>query len=906
MNRSDVVDARPDPEALLEVARAEEAREKRGQLKIFFGAAPGVGKTYAMLEAARREQAVGVDVVVGVVETHGRSETAALLEGLPRLPLRAIDYRGKRLAEFDLDAALARAPGLLLVDELAHTNVPGSQHRKRWQDVDLLLARGVDVYTTLNVQHLESLNDVVAQITWVRVRETVPDAVFDRADDVELCDLPADELLERLREGKVYLPEQARHATEAFFRKGNLLALRELALRRMAQRVDSDVQAYRRAHGIQATWAAAERILVCIGPSENGPRLVRAAARMAAGLRAEWIALHVETPRMALRKDKRGALAETIRLAESLGAEVVQIGGEPIAERVLEYARGRNVTRLVVGKPSRSRLRELVGGSVLGSLVRGSGEMDVHVISGDEGVPPSRRGRLRAAESVRRAPPRAYAWAVAGVCGVTGLCTLLYAWIDVSDIIMLYLLVIMVTAARFGHGPSTLAALLSVASFDFCFIPPYYTFAVADVRYTLTFAVMLMVGVVISGLTERVRMQAEAARGREQRTAILYSLSRELAQLRHKNSIGTSAARHVAELAGGRVVVLVAGPDDALTPVQGTDVELVDDPVEQAAARQALERGPAGAGTDTLPAAKALYVPLQAVGRTIGVLGVTTGEASRLTPIAEQELLAAMSGQVALALHRVLLAQEAQQAELRARTEELRGALLSSVSHDLRTPLTAITTAASVLAQPGPMADDKRREFAGSIYDEALGLGRLVTNLLHMTRLETQGVALRREWTPLEDPIGAAMTRLERDLAGHVVHVSLAPDLPPVLLDEVLFEHLMLNLLENATKYTPPGSPIDVSARVEGANMVVEVADRGEGIPAGQEERIFDKFVRVGGARQGGFGLGLAICRAIAAAHGGTCTAENRPQGGAVFRVMLPLGEDPRATDSTVTQGATA
>lgn len=905
MNRGNDSDARPDPEALLEVARAEEARAKRGQLKIFFGAAPGVGKTYAMLEAARRERAEGADVVVGVVETHGRGETAALLDGLERLPLRSIEYRGKQLEEFDLDGAQARHPGLLLVDELAHTNVPGSQHRKRWQDVDLLLDRGIDVYTTLNVQHLESLNDVVAQITWVRVRETVPDAVFDRADDVELCDLPADELLQRLKEGKVYLPEQARNATEAFFRKGNLLALRELALRRMAQRVDSDVQAYRRAHGISTTWAASERILVCIGPSENGPRLVRAAARMAAGLRAEWIALHVETPRLALRGDaRRGTLAETIRLAESMGAEVVNIAGEPIADRILEYARGRNVTRLIVGKPSQPRWRELLAGSVLDTLVRGSGEIDVHVISGDE-APPSRRATRRP-EPARPAPPSAYAWAIASVIGVTGLCTLLYVYIDISDIIMLYLLVIMVMAARFGRGPSMLAAVLSVASFNFCFVPPFYTFAIADARYMLTFVVMLTVGIVISSLTEQVRMQAEAARGREQRTAILYSLSRELAQLRHKNSIGTSAARHVAELAGGRVVVLVAGPDDTLTPVQGTDAELLTDPLEQAAARQALTRGPAGAGTDTLPAAKALYVPLQAVGRTIGVLGVTTGEPTRLRHLAEQELLAAMSGQVALALHRVLLAQEAQQAELRARTEELRGALLSSVSHDLRTPLTAISTAASVLAGPGPMADDKRREFADSIYEEALGLGRLVTNLLHMTRLETQGVALRREWTPLEDPIGAAMTRLERALAGHIVNVSLAPDLPPVLLDEVLFEHLMLNLLENAAKYTPPGSAIDVSARVEGANMVVEVADRGAGIPAGQEERIFDKFVRAGAGREGGFGLGLAICRAIASAHGGTIIASNRPQGGAIFRVALPLGEDTAARRPSLAQEITA
>ena len=884
---------RPDPEAMLEVARAEEARAKRGELKVFFGAAPGVGKTYAMLEAARRAHADGTDVVAGVVETHGRSETAALLEGVPRLPLHRIEYRGKALEEFDLEAALARRPELLLVDELAHTNVPGSRHKKRWQDVVALLDAGIDVWTTLNVQHLESLNDIIAQITWVRVRETVPDAVFERADDVELCDLPADELLGRLKEGKVYVPEQARHATESFFRKGNLLALRELALRRMAQRVDSDVQAYRRAHGIASTWASTERILVCVGPSPNGPRLIRAAARMAAGLRADWIALHVETSRPIPPGSPASAqLVDTLRLAESLGAECVTIAGEPVAERILEFARGRNVTRLIVGKPLYPRWRELLSGSLLDALVRGSGPIDVHVISGDD-APPPRRPWTRLG-TPQKPHPMAYGWAAASVAFVTALGTLLYAYIDQSDIIMLYLAVIMMTAARFGRGPSTLASVLSVAAFDFCFVPPFYTFAVADVRYVLTFAMMLAVGIVISRLTERVRMQAEAARGREQRTAILYSLSRELAQLRHKTSIATSAARHVAELAGGRVVMLIPGPDDQLVPVQGTDVELVAESLEQAAARQAYERGPAGAGTDTLPAARALYVPLQALGQTIGVLGVTTSDPARLRHLSEQELLAAMSGQVALALHRVLLAQEAQQAEVRARTEELRGALLSSISHDLRTPLTAIATAASVLSQPGPLTDDRRIEFATTIYDEAMSLARLVTNLLHMTRLETAGLNLRREWVSLEDPVGGALTRLEGTLAGRPINLEIPPDLPPVRIDDVLVEHLLINLLENAAKYTPAGSPIDISARVEADRVVLDVADRGPGIPAGQEQRIFEKFVRGDGHRDGGFGLGLAICRAIAQAHGGTIAALDRPGGGALFRVSLPLEQETR------------
>jgi two-component system, OmpR family, sensor histidine kinase KdpD len=467
---------------------------------------------------------------------------------------------------------------------------------------------------------------------------------------------------------------------------------------------------------------------------------------------------------------------------------------------------------------------------------------------------------------------------------------------------MLYFAVIMVTAARFGRGPSTLASVLSVAAFDFCFVPPFYTFAVADVRYALTFATMLAVGLVISGLTERVRMQAEAARARERRTAILYSLSRELAQLRHKASIATSAARHVAELASGRAVVLIAGTDDQIAPMPGTDVELVEGPLEQAAARHAFERGPAGAGTDTLPAARALYVPLTALGRTIGVIGVAAADPARLRPLAEQELLAAMSGQVALALHRVLLAQEAQQAEVRAHTEELRGALLSSISHDLRTPLTAIATAASVLARPGPLTDERRVEFSTTIYDEAMRLARLVTNLLHMTRLETRGVSLRREWVALEEPVGSALTRLERVLAGRPVAVDIPADLPPVRVDEVLIEHLTINLLENAAKYTPAGGPIDVAARVRGERIELDVADRGPGVPPGQEERIFEKFVRGAAGRDAGFGLGLAICRAIAQAHGGTIVALNRPGGGAVLRVSLPREPEPAGDEAPIAE----
>ncbi|MBL8972411.1 MAG: sensor histidine kinase KdpD [Myxococcales bacterium] len=877
--------ARPTPEALLAVAAR--ADSTRGRLKIFFGAAPGVGKTFAMLEAARRAQAEGLDVVLGVVETHGRNETAALLAGLPALPLRQLEHRGVGLQELDLDAALKRRPGLLLVDELAHTNAPGSRHPKRWQDVFELLAAGIDVHTTLNVQHLESLNDIVAQITWIRVRETIPDAVFDRADEVELVDLPPDTLLERLREGRVYLPEQARLAVHAFFRKGNLLALRELALRRMAQRVDSDVQAYRREHGIATLWPAGERLLVCVGPSPSGARLVRAAARIAASLRAEWIAVNVETPALALAgAAERDQIASSLRLAESLGAEVVVLVDEAVADALLRLARERNVSRIVVGKPGRARWRDRMHRSLLRALVRGSEGIDIHVITGEREVAVKPSGRPSAGHSTAAH----YLWCVALVAALTTVGSLLFPYVDRSDLIMLYIVGIMLAAVRFGRGPSTATALLSVAAFDFFYVPPFFTFAVNDGQYVLTFAVMLAVGLLISTLTSRIRMQVEAARVRERRTAALYSLSRELAQLRHKVSIATCAARHIGETLGVRAAVLLVDEAGQLVPVQGTDAPLVADPRELSVARWAFEHGPAGRYTDTLPGAAATHLPLVAAGRTIGVLSVEPGKLPRDNAAAQ--LLETFGSQTALALHRVLLAQEAQAAELRARAEELRSSLLSSVSHDLRTPLATITGAATTLLEGGPeLPREVHHDLADAIREEAERLARLVANLLDMSRLESGELVLQREWTPIEEPIGAALDRLEGRLAGREVEVQIEPGLPLVALDALLMEQLLMNLLENAIKYTPPGTPLTVTAARDGDSVVLELLDRGPGIPADALPRIFDKFVRAGGPPgTQGVGLGLAICRAVAEAHGGGITAGARPGGGAVFRVTLPIG----------------
>jgi two-component system sensor histidine kinase KdpD len=889
-------DRRPNPEALLAQVREEERRASRGNLKIFFGASPGVGKTYAMLEAARARAREGVDVLVGVVETHGRPETAALLEGLPTLPRRSQEYRGIQLQEFDLEAALQRRPGLLLVDELAHTNAPVSRHAKRWQDVEELLAAGISVYSTLNVQHLESLNDVVAQITGVTVRETLPDSVFDQADELELADLSADDLLSRLREGKVYLPEQVAHAVERFFRKGNLIALRELTLRRAAERVDAQMRLYMRESGIHATWPAGERLLVSIGPNPEGARLVRAGKRMATGLKCEWRVAYVERPGQPLSPADHDALAANLQLAESLGAETATLSGHNAADEILAYARDHNVTKIVVGKPTHPRWRDKVYGSLLDQLVRGSGDMDVYAIRGDVGSP-----RRRPVAAGRPSPLSEYGWAALIIAATTALAALVFRALSVTDVAMVYLLGVGLVASRYGRGPSVAAALLSIALFDFFFVPPYYTFAVSDVRYLLTFAVMLVIALVISALTLRLRAQAETARDRERRTAALYAMSRELAATRGRNEVAAAASRHLEGTFGARVQILL--PDEAgrvAIPV-GAALAFPMDEKERSVAQWVFDRGQAaGAGTDTLSAAQALYVPLAGATSTVGVVGVRLPDPKRFQDPSLQRLLATFAGQAALALERVLLAERAQGEQVEAEAERLRTALLSSLSHDMRTPLGAITGAASsLLEDAGALSESQRHELLKAILDESQRMNRLIGNLLDMIRVETGALEVQRDWQPLEEIVGVALIRVEERLRDHPVEVKLPPDLPLLNIDGLLIEQVFVNLLENAAKYTPAGTPIEISAAVREGAVVVSVMDRGPGFPAGEEGKVFDKFYRVpmgaAAAAPGGVGLGLTICRGIVTAHGGRIWAENRPAGGAVFLFTLPLAIRPPA-----------
>ncbi len=863
---------------------------QRGRLKIFFGFAPGVGKTYRMLQVARDMLDQRHDVVVGAVETHGRYDTGSMLLGLTLLPLRKVEHRGRSLTEFDLDAALARNPRTLLLDELAHSNADGSRHPRRWQDVVELLDAGIDVYTTLNVQHVESLNDVVAQITSVRVRETVPDAVLDRADEIELVDLPPDELLVRLREGKVYFPEQAARATQNFFQRGNLLALRELALRRVADRVDVDVQAYREENAIEQTWTAAERVLVCVGPSPASARLIRAARRMAAGLRAQWVAVYVErTAAAPLSKDDLERLDAHLRLAESMGGDVARLTGDRVSTALLTYARTHHVTRMILGKPTHPRLRDLFRGSLLDEVVRGSGDIDVHVISGDaDKTAPTERAESVATE----VNVTGYALAAVAVVAATALSWVARSALTLADLSMIYLLVIMVVALRFGRGPSVAASALSVAAFDFFFVSPLFTFAVSDGRHTLTFGMMFGVGQVISALALRLKRQESNTREREARTVSLYTLSRALGAAVDDAQVSAVLTKQASEVFHTAAGVVLAPRDGALAmSAQSGEMPFGSD--ERAVVSWVLEHGqPAGAGTDTLPGARLTCLPLRSGLRVLGVLALS---GPRAMDRESRDFLDTFVRQAALAAARSRLTEEAKAAALRARMEEMRSSLLSAVSHDLRTPLAAITGAATTLRdESATVPPEERAGLLGAICDEAERMERLVANLLDMTRLESGGLPLKREWVPLEEMVGSVLTRLEKRLGGRPVTVRLPDDLPLLSVDPVLIEQVLLNLLENAAKYTPAESPLEITARADESSVVFEVADRGPGLPEEALGRVFEKFYRGPHVGVGGVGLGLPICRGMVEAHNGTITAENRAGGGAVFRVTLPrVGEQP-------------
>jgi two-component system sensor histidine kinase KdpD len=880
---------RPNPDELLARIQAEDQQQARGKLKIFLGYAAGVGKTYAMLEAAHQRKEEGVDLVAAYVETHGRAETEAMLKDLEIIPRRQVEYRGILLPEMDVDAVLVRRPQLALVDELAHTNAPDTRHPKRYQDVEELLAAGIDVYTTLNVQHLESLNDVVAQITGVTVRETIPDRVIDETTEIELVDLPPDELLQRLKEGKVYVPDQAVRAIQKFFRAGNLTALRELTMRRAAERVDDQMRAYMQTRAIPGPWPAKERLLVCISPSPLADRLVRAARRLAEELDTEWIAVYVEIhEHIRLSPAEKERISRTLHLAEELGGKAVTLPDHSTAEAVLNYARKHNVTKIIVGKPIRPRWYEMLRGSVVDQIIRESGPIDVYIISGT----PELNAPLETAAWQPQRPWLYYLQSVLLVGVGTLLSALVRPLFSPVNLVMIYLLTVVIAAIYLGRGPSLLVAVLSVLAFDYFFVPPESTLAVSDTEYLLTFGALLVVGLVISNLAVRVREQAEAAQHREAQTAELYALSRDLAVAVDLDTILQAILTHISQTFSREVVVLL--PDasrDALKPsALSPGFELNEN--ELAVAAWSFQHGqPAGRGTDTLPAASVRYLPLKTAHGVVGMLGVKPSEPiSRLSPD-QLQLLDAFASQAALAIERAQLAEQARQAELLQATEKLQTALLNSISHDLRTPLVSITGVLSSLQEDDIELDEAaRRSLVENAREEAERLNRLVGNLLDMTRIEAGALKVMREPCDVQDVIGAALEPLDDQLRSHPLTVDVPPDLPLVPMDFVLMAQVLVNLLDNALKYSPSGAPVEVRAHVDGAEARIQVADRGIGIPPDDLARVFDKFYRVQQPGQvTGTGLGLSICKGIVEAHGGRIWANNRDGGGTIVTVALPL-----------------
>jgi two-component system sensor histidine kinase KdpD len=890
-------DDRPNPDELLARVQEEEYRAHRGKLRIFFGYAAGVGKTYTMLAAAQREHAEGIDVVVGYVEPHGRPETEALLTGLRAIPPRHVPYRGVTLREFDLDVALEQRPQLLLVDELAHTNVEGSRHAKRWQDVEELLQAGINVWTTLNVQHVESLNDIIAQITGVVVRETLPDAILEKADEIELVDITPEELLERLQEGKVYIPPQAERAIQHFFQKTNLVALRELSLRQTAMRLQRDVEAARHERAAQASWATTERLLVCVGPSPTSARIIRSTKRLAASLGAEWLAVAVnpgvEGPRSAAMREQT---ARNLRLAERLGAEARTLVGRNVADTVLQFATSQNVTKIVIGKTAQPRWKRLFGGTIADQLLERSGNIDVYVVRG-EGESPAPAGVFVRAKPV--------AWTQYLIAAAIVVACALAGWgahslgLGQANVAMVFLAGVAVISARFGRWPSIVSAVASVLVFDFFFVPPYYTFAVADAQYAITFIVMLGIGLLISELTSRLQSQLRASQQQEYRTAQLFRMTRQLTELAGSEFLVRTAGRQLTEIFDGEVVVFLREPDGTLSLRYGENTSVAKQQVNAIVAQWVTANDKtAGAGTDTLPNATALFVPMVGSKRTVGAFGVRPRDRGRLGNPDQQRLLETCASLIALSIERDESVLEAHQAQLQVQAEQLRNSLLNSVSHDLRTPLATIAGAASSLVEHSAGQD---RELLQTVVDESRRLARLVDNLLGMARLDSGSVTLNRQWHVLEEVVGVALNTVKRELSRHQIRVHIPDDFPLLFIDSFLLEQVFVNLLENAARYTTAGSEIEISARVANNRAEILLTDNGVGLPPGSEAKIFDRFFRgstepADGRR--GIGLGLAICQAIVRAHGGEITAANRPEGGAEFRIVLPFDRPPPPVDT--------
>jgi two-component system, OmpR family, sensor histidine kinase KdpD len=894
---------RPSPEALLEAARREESRG--GKLKIFVGAAPGVGKTYEMLQQARVRKRDGYDIIVGVIETHGRRETEALLDGLEVIPRRRLEDKGQSLDEMDLDAIIARRPQIVLVDELAHTNAPGSRHPKRYLDVEELLSHGIHVYSTVNIQHIESLNDVVAQITHVRVRETVPDSVFDRADAVELVDLTPDDLIERLKDGKVYVPRQAERALEHYFSPSNLTALRELALRRTADRVDDQLLSEMQARAISGPWAAGERILVCVSEDPRAAGLVRYAKRLADRLHGPWIALYVEGRRsLQLDDEQRDRIADTLRLAESLGGEAITIPSVGhIADDVIGYAHANNVTQIIIGKSTRSRWFEILHGSVVHDLVRRSGNISVHVIAGDavagEPIP---RKTVSVAQGGDALDPRPYLIALIAVAIGLGVGEAIQPWFGIENVDLVLLTAVVGVAVRYGLWPSLFASVAASLCYNFFFLPPIYTFTIADPTNVAAFFFFIVMAVIVSNVAARVRTQAVTATSRARSTESLYAFSRKLAAVGTLDDVLWATAYQTALMLKVRVVLLL--PENGSIAVKaGYPPEDILDEADLAAAKWAWSNDrPAGRGSDTLPGAKRLFLPMRTGRGAVGVVGIDSDKAGPLLTPDERRLLDALVDQGALAIERVHLVEDMDRVKRTVETDRLRAALLTSISHDLKTPLAGVLGAAGTLRDlGGKLSDAEKADLLATIIDESERLNRFIANLLDMTKLESGAVVPNAALHDLGEIVGSALRRASKILVRHKVEIELAADLPMLQLDAVLFEQVLFNLLDNAAKYAPMETTIRILGWRENGSVGLQILDEGAGIPPTDLEQIFDKFYRAqkGDHVRAGTGLGLAISRGFVEAMHGTISAANRAdRTGAAFTIKLPVPAQSQVLDT--------
>lgn len=884
-------DLRRDPDALLAAIRKTEAQKGRGKLKVFLGMAAGVGKTYAMLDAARQRKKDGVDVVVGYVETHGRPETESLLSGLEVLPRKKIEYRGAALEELDLDAVFKRAPQLVLVDELAHTNAPGSRHAKRYLDVIELVEAGIDVWTTVNVQHFESRADTVQQITGIKVQETLPDSILDLASEIELIDLSPDDLRKRLAEGKVYTPERVETAANNFFRVGNLTALREMVLRLTAERVDHQLQDYMSIKRIAGPWKSGERLLVAVGPSPFAERLIRWTRRMAYNLEAHWLAVYVETAHSLSARAKE-QLARNLALARSLGGEVITVMGDEITSAVIRLAIQRNVTQIVVGKPRHTPWQALLrGGSVVDKIIRASGDIDVYVVTGDEA--PSELSHRRLLLPQTHSALRDYLIAALIIGAVTVLDLLLvsgFPWIGYQAVGLTELLAVLLISVYIGRGPGLLAATLSAFSWNFLFIEPELTFIISQVQDVILFLLYFAIAIFAGNLTARIRRQERLARYTADRTLALYTLAHETATAINMDGVLRTGVDQIGRMFDAEVAVLlpVAG---RLYPEEHACSTMRLDEKDWTVAMWVFEhRKPAGRFTDTLPLASAQFFPLLTLNRTVGVMGIRVRHNQPLA-VDETALLETFLNQIALVIERELLDEAAEQSAMLRESERLYTTLLNSISHELRTPIATIKGAASGMS--ATQSESARATLLRDIQAAADRLNRLVENLLDMSRLESGRLQLKRDWCDLGEIIGVAVSQLGTCSAEHDIQIQREQNLPLIQVDFILIEQAILNLLENACTYTPAGAPILISAARRDRWITVTVEDSGAGIAPEELERIFEKFYRASGTPTGGTGLGLSISRGLIEAHGGTLTAENRTNGGARFVMRLPLNGTP-------------